>query len=156
MKVHRFALAVAALAGAAGCSGDPASTSPTMGSSTATVRFAYRASTTPRADLPPSARECVQGVGRTHIHPSWRSFARIDMTPVGGDRWEIAFADVPTNARQSIRVSDGNACDENSTGAATRNIFANDVLLVEIVPTPGSGIEPGLAFGVSPNGRVTP
>lgn len=98
----------------------------------------------------------MRGVGRTHIHPSWRRFDRVDMTPVNGDRWEIAFSDVPTNARQSIRVSDGNICDENPTGAATRNVFANDVLLVEVVPTPGSGTEPGLAFTVSSNGRVTP
>jgi hypothetical protein len=41
-------------------------------------------------------------------------------------------------------------------GAATRNVFANDVLLVEIVPTPGSGTEPGLALAVAANGRVTP
>lgn len=78
------------------------------------------------------------------------------MTPVGADRWEITFGDVPLNTRQSIRVSDGNACDENPTGAATRNIFANNVLLVNVVPTPGSGTEPGLAFSVSPDGRVTP
>ncbi|MBI1875192.1 MAG: hypothetical protein HYZ58_18215 [Acidobacteria bacterium] len=120
------------------------------------MRFVYRASTAPRSDLPATAQACVQGVGRTHIHPSWRGFNRIDMTPVGGDRWEMAFSDVPTTARQSIRVSDGNVCDENPTGAATRNVFANDVLLVDVVPTPGSGTEPGLAFTVSPGGRVTP
>lgn len=78
------------------------------------------------------------------------------MTAVGADQWEIAFSDVPTNARQSIRVSDGNACDQNATGAATRNVFANDVLLVEVVPTPGSGTEPGLAFTAATDGRVTP
>lgn len=78
------------------------------------------------------------------------------MTPVGGDRWEIAFSDVPVNARQSIRVSDGNACDQNPTGAATRNVSANDVLLTQIVPTPGSGTEPGLAFTAAADGRVTP
>ena len=140
----------------AGACADPKTpASPTPGA-TATVRVVYRASTTPRTDLPASARECVQGVGRTHIHPGWRAFDRIEMNPAGADRWEIAFNDVPVNARQSIRVSDGNACDENATGAATRNIFANDVLLVEIVPTPGSGIEPGLAFTVAPDGRVTP
>lgn len=123
---------------------------------TATVTFVYRATTTPRADLPASRQECVRGVGRTHIHPSWRSFARIDMTAVGADRWEITFSDVPAAARQSVRISDGNVCDENPTGAATRNVFANDVLLTEIVPTPGSGTEPGLAFTVLANGRVTP
>lgn len=78
------------------------------------------------------------------------------MTPVGSDRWEITFSEVQTDTRQSIRVSDGNACDQNPTGAATRSVFANEVLLVEIVPTPGSGTEPGLAFTVSSNGRVTP
>lgn len=150
-------IAVAAvLAVSAACGGDNAPASPTPAAGTAAVRFAYRASTAPRTDLPPSTRDCVQGVGRTHIHPSWRGFNRFDMTPAGADRWEIAFSDVPVNARQSIRVSDGNACDENPTGAATRNVFANDVRLVEVVPTPGSGTEPGLAFAVDSNGRVTP
>lgn len=165
MRDHPQSIATAAVLVAAtlvfiaGCGRQtsPASpTPPTAGAATATVRFVYRASTAPRTDLPAAAQGCVQGVGRTHIHPSWRSFARIDMTPVGADRWEIAFSDVPTNARQSIRVSDGNVCDENATGAATRNVFANDVLLVEVVPTPGSGTEPGLAFSVSSDGRVTP
>lgn len=147
---------VAACLPVVGCGGTESSpTSPTA-AMTATVRFVYRASTTPRTDLPADAQDCVRGVGRTHIHPSWRGFARIDMTPVGADRWEIAFSDVPVDARQSIRVSDGNACNENPTGAATRNVFANDVLLVEVVPTPGSGTEPGLAFTVSSDGRVTP
>lgn len=147
---------VAACLPALGC-GDTESSpaSPTVATS-ATVRFVYRASTSPRTDLPADRQDCVRGVGLTHIHPSWRGFARIDMTPVGADRWEIAFGDVPVNARQSIRVSDGNACDENPTGAATRNVFANDALLVEVVPTPGPGTEPGLAFTVSPDGRVTP
>jgi len=143
-------------ASVAACGGETTPVSPTSTAFTTTVRFVYRESTTPRTDLPPSARDCVLGAGRTHIHPGWRGFDRIDMTPVGADRWEIAFSDVPVNMRQSIRVSDGNACDENPTGAATRNVFANDVRLVEVVPTPGSGTEPGLAFTVSADGRVTP
>jgi hypothetical protein len=130
--------------------------SPAAPDAPATVRFAYLASTTPRTDLPPSTSACVAGVGRTHIHPSWRNFARIDLTAVGAERWEITFSDVPVNQRLSIRVSDGNVCDENATGAATRNVFANDVRLVEIVPTPGSGTEPGLAFTVAAGGIVTP
>lgn len=124
------------------------------GATTATVMFVYRASTIPRTDLPTALASCVSGVGRTHIHPSWRSFGRIDMTPIGTERWEIAFSDVPVGARQAIRVSDGNACTENPTGAATRNVFANGVLLSDIVPTPGSGTEPGLAFTVAADGRV--
>ena len=120
------------------------------------MQFVYRASTIPRTDLPPSTRQCVDGVGQTHIHPSWRNFALFPMDAVGTNRWEITLTDVPVNARQSIRVSDGNVCDENPTGAATRNVFANDVLLTEIVPTPGSGTEPGLAFTVAADGGVTP
>lgn len=140
---------------AAACDNQTSPTSVAV-DGTATVAFVYRATTTPRADLPASTQECVRGVGRTHIHPSWRSFGRIDMTAMGADRWEISFSDVPVGIRQSIRVSDANVCDENSTGAATRNVFANNVLLTEIVPTPGSGIEPGLAFTVSASGRITP
>ena len=153
----RAALAVVVAAGilTAGC-GNTASSPASPTAATATVRFVYRDATSPRTDLPADRQDCVRGVGTTHIHPSWRDFARIEMTPSGADRWEIAFSDVPASARQSIRVSDGNACDENPTGAATRNVFANEVLLVEVVPTPGSGTEPGLAFTVSPDGRVTP
>lgn len=147
-------IVAAAVVLAAGCGGQPSPTSSST-STTTTVRFVYRASTSPRTDLPAAAQECVRGVGHTHIHPSWRSFERVDMMSAG-DHWEIAFSDVPTDAPQSIRVSDGNVCDENPTGAATRNVFANDVLLSRVVPTPGSGTEPGLAFTVSSSGRVTP
>ncbi len=137
-----------------GCKNDSSPSGPAA--TVATVQFVYGASTVPRTDLPPSAQACVQGVGRTHIHPSWRGFARFDMQAAGPDRWEMAFSDVPIDQRQSIRVSDGNVCDENPTGAATRNVFANNVLLTQIVPTPGSGTEPGLAFSVNRSGVVTP
>ncbi len=78
------------------------------------------------------------------------------MQAVGADLWQITFTDVPVDVRLSLRVSDPNVCTENSTGAATRNVSANDVLLVDIVPTPGSGTEPGLAFTVDADGTVTP
>jgi hypothetical protein len=142
---------------AAACGGDdsgPSPSSPTP-APTAIVRIVYRAAVTPRTDLPQSAATCVSGVGQTHIHPSWRQFTAIPLQ-AGSNQWEITFSDVPTTARQSIRVSDGNVCDENPTGAATRNIFANDVLLTQIVTTPGSGPEPGLGFGVDATGRITP
>jgi hypothetical protein len=44
----------------------------------------------------------------------------------------------------------------NSTGASTEGVMANGVTLNRVVDTPGSGIEPGLAFSVSPDGIVTP
>ncbi len=130
--------------------------SPTAPSTEATVAFDYRASTSVSPDLAPSTQTCVNGVGRTHIHPSWRDFNRVNMQAVGSDLWQITFTDVPIDGRLSIRVSDPNVCAENATGAATRNVFANDVGLVEVVPTPGTGTEPGLAFTVDGDGRVTP
>ena len=78
------------------------------------------------------------------------------MQAVGSDLWQITFTDVPIDIHVSIRVSDPNVCVENATGAATRNVFANEVRLVEVVPTPGTGTEPGLAFTVSADGRVIP
>jgi hypothetical protein len=153
--MKRLILCLAVLAAACGDQDNGSSPTSPGGSSTATVRIVYRAQVERRTDLPQSLATCVSGVGPTHIHPSWRSFTAIPLQ-AGSDQWEITFNDVPTTTRQSIRVSDGNACDQNPTGAATRNIFANDVLLTEIVTTPGSGPEPGLAFGVDATGRVTP
>lgn len=153
--MRRYLFVVAASLIVTACGEDSrSSTAPSR--TLARVQFTYLAATTVRPDLPPDAQSCAAGVGRTHIHPSWRSFARIDMQAVGSDRWEIAFDDVPMGMRQSIRVSDPNVCTENPTGAATRNVRANGVLLVDIVPTPGSGTEPGLAFTVDADGRVTP
>jgi hypothetical protein len=139
----------------AACGGSDNGSSPTSPSSSATVRIVYRASVAPRTDLPQALATCVAGVGQTHIHPSWRAFTAIPLQAVS-NQWEITLTDVPTTARQSIRISDGNVCDDNPTGAATRNIFANDVLLTQIVTTPGTGPEPGLAFAVDASGRVTP
>ena len=138
-----------------GCdTGDSSPIAPST--TTAAVRFDYRAATALAPNLPASTQVCVSGVGQTHFHPSWRDFVRIDMQEVGTDLWQITFTDVPIDVRLSLRVSDPNVCTENSTGAATRDVSANDVLFVDIVPTPGSGTEPGLAFTVGANGTVTP
>ena len=129
---------------------------PTPGGSTlATARIVFMGSTTRRADLPASAQACVNGVGATHIHPSWRSFAAIALQPVPPDRYEIVLDDVPVNTRLSFRVNDQNSCDENPTGAVTRNIFVNDIRLVQNATTPGNGDEPGFAFMISPGGTIT-
>jgi hypothetical protein len=109
-----------------------------------------------RTDLPASAQACVSGVGATHTHPSWRSFAGIPLQPVPPDRYEISFTDVPVNMRVSFRVNDQNACDENPTGAVTRNVLVNDIRLVQNTTTPGNGDEPGFAFTIAPNGTVSP
>jgi hypothetical protein len=135
-----------------GCDDDKTPTRPT--NSTVTVVVAYLAPTQPT--LPGSVQDCVRGVGATHVHPSWRQFAAVTMRVAGTERFELTLDDVPVNQRVSIRVSDANACLDNATGAATRNVFANNTRLSEIIPTPGSGTEPGLAFTVGPDGRVTP
>jgi hypothetical protein len=133
---------------------DPAPTI-SFGPPSTTVRIVFMGSTARRTDLPPSAQACVNGVGTTHAHPSWRNFDAVPLQPVPPDRYEFTFDDVPVDTRVSFRVNDQNACDENPTGAVTRNVFANDVRLVQNTTTPGSGDEPGFAFTVSANGVIT-
>jgi hypothetical protein len=137
-----------------GCGQSDRPTSPTV-STTATVRLVFMGSTTRRTDLPASAQACVSGVGATHTHPSWRSFAGIPLLAVPPDRYEITFTDVPVNTRVSFRVNDQNACDENPTGAVTRNVFVNNTRLIQNATTPGNGDEPGFALTVSPSGTVS-
>ena len=97
----------------------------------------------------------MNGVGLTHTHPSWRNFVAIPLNPVPPDRYEIVFTDVPVGTRVSFRVNDQNSCDENPTGAVTRNVFANDVRLIQNATTPGNGEEPGFAFTASSNGTIS-
>ncbi len=138
------------------CNESRTPTSPAPVSSTfATVRIVFLGATARRADLPASVQACVSGVGATHTHPSWRDFAGIPLQAVPPDRYEISFADVPVNTRVSFRVNDQNACDENPTGAVTRNVLVNDVRLIQNATTPGNGDEPGFAFAISSNGTIT-
>jgi hypothetical protein len=132
----------------------PTSGTPPAGATTASLRIVYQGATARRTDLPPSAQACVDGVGATHIHPSWRDFAGIALTPVPPGRYEISFADVPVDTRVSFRVNDQNACDDNATGAVTRHVFANEVPLTQNATTPGNGDEPGFALTVSSNGTI--
>ncbi len=153
MQARVMAVAAAVSFAIVGCD-EPASPTNPSGPTMATVRIVFMGSTTRRSDLPPSAQACVNGVGVTHIHPSWRRFESIPLLAVPPDRYEISFADVPVNTRVSFRVNDQNACDENPTGAVTRNIFVNDIRLVQNTTTPGNGDEPGFAFTVAPNGTI--
>jgi len=97
----------------------------------------------------------MDGVGVTHAHPGWQNFAAVPLTAVPPDRYEITFSNVPINARVAFRINDQNFCDQNLTGAVTRNVSANDVDLVQNTTTPGNGAEPGFAIMVSASGRVT-
>jgi hypothetical protein len=142
--------AVVLVSSGSGCTSSTAPASPF-----ATVRVVFRGSTTQRSDLPASAQACVSGVGVTHTHPSWRNFGAFPLQAVPPDRYEIAFTDVPVDARVTFRINDQNYCDQNPTGAVLRNVFANDVELAQNTTTPGSGDEPGFAFSVSSSGRVS-
>jgi hypothetical protein len=133
----------------------PASPTPQPAATTALVRIDFAGATARRTDLPALAQDCVNGVGATHIHPSWRNFAAIPLTPVPPGRYEISFSDVPVNTRVSFRVNDQNSCDQNPTGAVTRNISANGVALMQNTTTPGNGDEPGYAMSVDSAGRIT-
>jgi hypothetical protein len=156
MQARIFALASAFGLAMLGCDDANTPAPPTApGSTIPTVRIVFVGSTARRTDLPPSAQPCVNGVGATHIHPSWRSFSSIPLQPVPPDRYEITFTDVPVGARVSFRVNDQNACDENPTGAVTRNVFANDVRLIQNTTTPGNGDEPGYALTVAANGTIS-
>jgi hypothetical protein len=119
------------------------------------VRIVFLGPTARRTNLPQSAQACVNGVGATHSHPSWHNFASIALQPVPPDRYEITFTDVPVGMRVSFRINDQNSCDENPTGAVTRNVFANDVRLVQNATTPGNGDEPGYALTVAAGGAVS-
>ena len=144
--MHARALAVALSLAALGCDDSPAAPS----GPTTTIRIVFMGATARRTDLPASAQACVNGVGTTHTHPSWRSFATVPMQPVPPDRYEISFTDVPVNTRVSFRVNDQNACDENPTGAVTRNVLVNEIRLIQNITTPGNGDEPGFAFSIAP------
>lgn len=130
------------------------SPSPSPSPTIATVRIVFMGATTRRSDLPASAQACVNGVGATHTHPSWRAFDAIPLQPVPPDRYEITFMDVPVDVQVSFRVNDQNSCDENPTGAVTRNIFVNDIRLVQNTTTPGNGDEPGFGFTITPAGMI--
>ncbi len=131
------------------------SPTPQPDPTTAAIRIVFMGPTARRTDLPASAQACVGGVGSTHTHPSWRSFASIPLQPVPPDRYEISFTDVPVNTRVSFRVNDQNACDENPTGAVTRNVLVNGLQLVQNTTTPGNGDEPGFAFTIAQNGTIS-
>jgi hypothetical protein len=155
--MHARVIALASAVGFAVVSCDNANgpSSPSgPGATVGTLRIAFVGSTARRTDLPPSSQPCVNGVGATHIHPSWRNFEGTPLQPVPPDRYEITFNDVPVGTRVSFRVNDQNACDENPTGAVTRNVFANDVRLVQNTTTPGNGDEPGYALTLAANGTI--
>ena len=132
------------------------STGPDAPTAFATVVFSYSASTSTDPSVAVLHSQCVQGVGVTHLHAGWHNFQSFALTAVAPNRWEITFTDVPFGSEQRIRISDPNACSLNATGASTEGVSANGTLLIRVVDTPGSGIEPGLAFVVAADGSVTP
>ena len=154
MTIFRCGLTLALIGWLAACSGDNP-TSPTQGRGA--VVMSYPASTRPRTDLPPSAQACITAAGETHVHVTWRNPDYFPLRAVAALRWELPLNDAPAGQQLALLIHDGNACDANPTGAATHDVYVNDVLLTRAVTvTTGSGAEPGLAFSVDASGRVTP
>lgn len=152
-RVHLLFILV--LVSSVACDGGSSSPSepPLLGS----VTFEYRAATDPDERVRDAFPECFSLVGNTHIHPSWRDFVRVFLEARGSELWTRTFDDVPVDVELRIRVSDRNTCSAtNPTGASTENVFANGVLLVRVVNTPGTGVEPGLAFTLLSDGTVMP
>ena len=121
-----------------------------------TVAFSYAAPTTTDPAIAAMFPQCVMGVGPTHLHAGWRDFQASALSAIGPELWRITFSDVPVGSEQRIRISDPNTCVLNATGASTEGVSANGTLLTRVVDTPGSGIEPGLAFTVAPDGSIDP
>ena len=153
LRSSRF-MVVGILLGFPACGDDSAGLNSS--SESATVVFSYMAPTAADPAIVTMVTQCVQGVNVTHLHAGWRDFQAFALTAMGPDRWEITFTDVPIGSEQRIRISDPNACALNATGASTEGVSANGTLLTRVVDTPGTGIEPGLAFEVAANGSVTP
>ena len=121
-----------------------------------TIRFDYRAPTMADPRIQEQFPECIEIVGMTHIHPSWRQFEAFAFMAEGTDLWTRTFDDVPAGW-QRVRVSDQNACDTHRTGAVTDlAVEANGVVLSNLVGTPGSGTEPGFGFTVGEDGSILP
>jgi hypothetical protein len=156
MTPVRRALGVALLLSPLACGGGGSAPSQPSAPTVATVNFVYQATIVRRSGLP---SDCADFVGPTHIHPSWRSFAVTPMTAVA-DHWEVSLGDVPVGGVQQVRVNDVNACADNGTGYVLRNVTANGVALVTVVPgnpgTTGFASDPGLSFTVDARGQVTP
>ena len=150
--------------------GSPTTPTATTSGPRVTVRFVYLAAT---ARDPFQPAECTRLAGPTHLHVPWAQLEGCAegaggdgsgcMEAIGADRWELALSNVPTNVRHKIQLTDPNLCIQSPPiGAALRNVFANDVLLVDVVldgvVSPGGAeCESGcLAFTVAPDGQVTP
>lgn len=139
---------LAALLAACGSGGD----APVL----VTVVITYDAPTAPDGNAQQQAPACFAASSPTHLHPSWRDFATVPLVANGPSQWTLTFSDVPAGVRVAFRVNDPNRCPSHPTGAVTTDIRANGVLLTDVVATPGSGPEPGLAFTVDGSGAVTP
>ena len=147
----------------AGCSsggGGNGSSNPVLGNPTgARVVFAYDAPTALNPAVRSAFPNCVQIVGPTHTHPSWREFNVVAMRAVSDSRWELTMQDVPPGQDLVIGVNDPNLCAAtNDHGRVFSGFTANGVALTRTATATwahGDG-GMGLAFTVDEDGSVTP
>ena len=136
-----------------GCE-DSSPTTPS-GSTVATVRLVFMGATARRTNLPASAQACVNGVGATHTHPSWHSFASIPLQAVPPDRYEITFTDVPVNTRVSLRVNESERLRRESDRRSDSECIRQRHRANPEHDHSGQRGRAGFAFTVAPDGTVS-
>ena len=76
------------------------------------------------------------------------------MEPIGPDRYEIAFDNVPVGQRLWFTVTDQNWCATGAAiGVATSGVSANGIALVQNWWI--DAVQPGFEFSIDASGTVT-
>lgn len=118
-----------------------------------TVRFILTESTARRTDLSAGQIICANNTASTHIHPSWQEFQDAIMEPVGTDRYQISFTNVPVNQRQQVTIADQNWCIFGGPiGVAASGVTANGATLKQNWWLDAT--QPGFEFTVDPSGLI--
>ncbi len=131
------------------CADGPVTPTPAF----TTVRFILSESTTRRTDLSAGQTICANNTGLTHIHASWQGFQDAFMEPVGTDRYQITFTNVPVNQRQQVTVSDQNWCVFGGPiGVAASGVTANGATLKQNWWLDAT--QPGFEFSIDPSGLI--
>lgn len=153
MRPTRLTLLVVLLLSGCGGGGSDDDAPP----SGSTLTLVYRASTAQDPQVARDFPECVNLVGPTHVHLSWRNFERTLLTANGADEWNLTVSDVPVATDVRARISDANKCTaSNTTGWSAENFFANGVALTPNTTLPDQDLTvPAYRFRVSAGGDVT-
>jgi hypothetical protein len=105
----------------------------------------------------PRAAGCALETGPSHIHVGWLDWARVNFREEGAVL--RATPPRPAAGRHSFHLVSVHGClEESLAGAATMNVYANDVLLTQVVSIWSDfyGTLPGLSLTIDEEGNVSP